>query len=70
MIELHSRNIQKARDEVEAILRRFTTLSALASYYKCTKEWHDHVPNETNTEILRLLDEHFAKRQINIRNFY
>ena len=70
MNEVTSKQILKARQEVNKFLNKTTSIYDLALYYKCTLEWHQHRPNDFNTECLRLIDEYFSSRGIDITSYH
>lgn len=70
MIETESKQILKARKEVQNFLSKRPSFFDVALYYKCTLEWHNDKPNEFNTECLRLLHHYFKERGIEIENYY
>ena len=70
MIEQLPKHIEKARKEVTNFLSKRLSLHEIASYHKCTSEWHQHKPNEYNSECLRLLNEYCAQRGFKVEDFY
>lgn len=70
MIDQLSKDIVNARKEVATFLNKGPKLYELASYYKCTLEWHEHRPNEYNTECVRLINDYCQLKNIRIEGFY